>query len=356
MRARREMASQRGHGRRRHDQSRLRRSSRTSPRSRRTSGSPFYPEKRPFFPKASISSTPIQAVHAHYHLPRWGIRGTGKIDSTNHRARHRGPRGGTVVVPGAELDVLDQDFSSLRNRPRAEGLRPFLREFLATDREIEGPATTDARSRFQWAQRRRADQGPVPLLRVAESGQAGAISRVERRAHLRPCGLRILGSLKQRYETYISYQDISDGFRADDGSSRRSASGDQAQAFLKFYPVNNFSPGSPSGRRGLHCGHVGQYAPPADLSGSRSRGTRASRERWTTSSRPSGSATSSSGKTSGRCISSSPLPASSGRFPSTARSGTRSTMPTRALDTEERSPFTRAFSPSSISSSATTGP
>ncbi len=103
----------------------------------------FYPEKRPFFLEGvDLLSTPVPAVYTRsITSPRWGLRGTGKFDSTSWTALVAEDRGGgSVIIPGPEgSDFADQDFSSvdLVGRVRHDLGRSFA-SFLVTDREIEG--------------------------------------------------------------------------------------------------------------------------------------------------------------------------------------------------------------------------
>ena len=103
----------------------------------------FYPEKRPFFLEGvDLLSTPVPAVYTRsITSPRWGLRGTGKFDSTSWTALVAEDRGGgSVILPGPEgSDFADQDFSSLDlvGRVRHDLGRSFA-SFLVTDKEIHG--------------------------------------------------------------------------------------------------------------------------------------------------------------------------------------------------------------------------
>lgn len=102
----------------------------------------FYPEKRPFFLEGvDLLSTPVTAVYTRsVTSPRWGLRGTGKFDSTSWTALVAQDRGGgSVILPGPNgSDFADQDCSSLDlvGRVRHDLGRSFV-SFLVTDKEIQ---------------------------------------------------------------------------------------------------------------------------------------------------------------------------------------------------------------------------
>jgi len=103
----------------------------------------FYPEKRPFFLEGvDLLSTPVPAVYTRsITSPRWGLRGTGKLDSTSWTALVAQDRGGgSVIIPGPNgSELADQDFSSLDfiGRARHDLGRSFV-SFLVTDKEVHG--------------------------------------------------------------------------------------------------------------------------------------------------------------------------------------------------------------------------
>ena len=103
----------------------------------------FYPEKRPFFLEGvDLLSTPISAVYTRtITAPRWGVRGTGKMNGTAWTLLVSDDRGGgSVVIPGPEgSSFADQDFPSLAivGRVRQDFGRSFG-SFLFTDREVKG--------------------------------------------------------------------------------------------------------------------------------------------------------------------------------------------------------------------------
>jgi hypothetical protein len=102
-----------------------------------------YPEKRPFFLEGSeLFTTPVQAVYSRaITSPRWGVRATGKLDSTAYTVLVADDRGGgTAILPGPYFSSsADQNFASrvAIARVRHDIGRSFV-SLLVTDREIEG--------------------------------------------------------------------------------------------------------------------------------------------------------------------------------------------------------------------------
>jgi hypothetical protein len=104
----------------------------------------FFPEKRPFFLEGlDLFATPLAAVYTRtITSPRWGVRATGEIGSSQYTALVAEDRGGgSVILPGPNSSSLaPQDFSSrvAIGRGRQDfGSSSFV-SFLLTDREIEG--------------------------------------------------------------------------------------------------------------------------------------------------------------------------------------------------------------------------
>jgi len=208
----------------------------------------FYPEKRPFFLEGlDLLSTPIQAVYTRtITSPRWGLRGTGKIDSTNYTVLVTEDRGGgSVIVPGPQNSTfVDQDFSSFAGigRVRKDFGRSYV-SFLATDREVEGTGYNRVFGPdFQWAPND-GDQVKGQFLY--------SLSQTPDRPDLYPGwnGEHVNGHAlfaswdhsKRSWETFVKYQDFSDGFRADDGFVPQVGFREiTPQAFLKFYPTSGF--------------------------------------------------------------------------------------------------------------------
>jgi len=209
----------------------------------------FYPEKRPFFLEGlDLFSTPLQAVYTRtITSPRWGLRGTGKIDSTNYTVLVTEDRGGgSVVVPGPQSSsFVDQDFSSIAaiGRVRKDFGRSYA-SFLVTDREIEGTGYNRVFGPdFQWAPND-GDQVKGQFLYSA--------SQTPNQPQLFSgwTGQRISGHAAyaswdhstRRFEEFIEYHDISDDFRADDGFIPQVGYREiKAQSFLRFYPTGFFN-------------------------------------------------------------------------------------------------------------------
>ncbi len=103
----------------------------------------FYPEKRPFFMEGvDLFQTPIEAVYTRtITSPRWGLRATGKVDSTSYTVLTTQDRGGGLaIIPGPEYSTYaPQDFGSFVTiaRVRQDAGRSFW-GFLVTDRENQG--------------------------------------------------------------------------------------------------------------------------------------------------------------------------------------------------------------------------
>ena len=102
-----------------------------------------FPEKRPFFLEGvDLFSTPIEVLHTRtITAPRWGLRGTGKWESTSFTALlSEDGGGGSAILPGPTFsDSADQDFRSLAavGRARREIGRSFV-SMLLSSREVRG--------------------------------------------------------------------------------------------------------------------------------------------------------------------------------------------------------------------------
>ena len=209
----------------------------------------FYPEKRPFFLEGlDLFSTPIQAVYTRtITSPRWGLRGTGKIDSTNYTLLVTEDRGGgSVIVPGPQSSTfVDQDFHSIAGigRVRKDFGRSYV-SFLATDREIEGTGYNRVFGPdFGWA------PDDSNLVR----GQfLYAASREPNRPDLSPVwnGERLSGHAaflswdctKHNYGWYVEASDVSENFRADNGFVPQVGDREfKSEASLHFFPTGFFT-------------------------------------------------------------------------------------------------------------------
>ena len=208
----------------------------------------FYPEKRPFFLEGlDLFSTPIQAVYTRtITSPRWGLRGTGKLDSTNYTLLVTEDRGGgSVVVPGPQSSTLvDQDFSSIAGigRIRKDFGRSYV-SFLATDRESEGAGHNRVFGPdFQWAPNDDDQVKGQFLYSLSQSPDHPELFAGWTGQHM--TGHAAYASwdhTKRNWETYVEYRDLSDGFRADDGFVPQVGYREiKPEAFVKFYPVSGF--------------------------------------------------------------------------------------------------------------------
>jgi Domain of unknown function (DUF5916)/Carbohydrate family 9 binding domain-like len=208
----------------------------------------FYPEKRPFFLEGvDLFDTPVQAVYTRtITSPRWGGRATGRVAGTSYTLLAADDRGGgSVVLPGPTSSSLaPQDYRSLVGigRLRRELGSSFVGA-LYTGREIDGGGYNRVIGPdFQWR------PGRVDVL----AGQLlWSQTETPNRPDLAPewDGSKLSGHALYAYwahtpakwDTFVRYRDIDDGFRADEGfvpqvGYRRS----DAQARLTFFPSQGF--------------------------------------------------------------------------------------------------------------------
>jgi hypothetical protein len=184
----------------------------------------LFPEKRPFFLEAvDLFDTPISAVYTRTITdPSWGLRGTGKIDSSSYTvlvAEDRG--GGTVIIPGPEFSTsAPQDFHSFAAIGRLR--HDFGTSFgglLLTDREISGGGHNRLFGPdFQWAIGTDDRITAQYLYTDSQTPDRPDLSPAFDGEHLSGHGL----SLDWKHTTLTTvleatYKDFSDGFRADDG-------------------------------------------------------------------------------------------------------------------------------------------
>ncbi len=184
----------------------------------------FYPEKRPFFMEGvDLFQTPFQAVYTRtITSPSWGARITGKTGDAAYTflvAQDRG--GGSVVLPGPQYsELLPQDFSSTVSigRVREDFGRSYL-GLMMTDRENQdgsfnrllGPDfqwNPDDRNQFTgqflFSMTRTPDRPDLSSAWNGQSFSAGALS------------LNWSYSVRA-WNANTTYQDVGEGFRADDG-------------------------------------------------------------------------------------------------------------------------------------------
>ncbi|MGH9441914.1 MAG: DUF5916 domain-containing protein [Thermoanaerobaculia bacterium] len=208
----------------------------------------FYPEKRPFFLEGlDLFSTPIQAVYTRtITSPRWGMRGTGKIDSTDYTLLVTEDRGGgSVVVPGPQSSTfVDQDFSSIAGigRVRKDFGRSYV-SLLVTDREVEGTGYNRVFGPdFQWAPNDGDQVKGQVLFSLSQAPNHPELYAGWTGQHV--SGHAAYASWdhsKRSWEVYAEYHDLSDGFRADDGFVPQVGYREvKPEGFLKFYPASGF--------------------------------------------------------------------------------------------------------------------
>jgi len=184
----------------------------------------FFPEKRPFFlENVDLFDTPIQAVYTRtITSPRWGARATGKLSSSSYTLLVTEDRGGgSVIIPGSTSSTLaPQDFHSIVaiGRVRQDAGNSFG-GLLATDREVEGVGHNRVLGPdFQWR----------PSQTDLVAGQfLGSDTQTPDRPDLaeqwdgRKFSSRAIFLMwlhtGPHWVFRSTYQDIGDGFRADDG-------------------------------------------------------------------------------------------------------------------------------------------
>ena len=184
----------------------------------------FFPEKRPFFLESvDLFDTPIQAVYTRtITSPKWGLRGTGKIDSTTYTvlvSQDRG--GGSVILPGPEFSTFaPQDFHSFVALGRLR--HDFGTSFgglLLSDREISGGGHDRLLGPdFQWAPTATDRVTAQYLYADSREPDRPDLTEVWNGEHLSGHGLFLDWTHTTRtlfVET--TYRDFSDGFRADNG-------------------------------------------------------------------------------------------------------------------------------------------
>ncbi|HWC65737.1 MAG TPA: DUF5916 domain-containing protein, partial [Thermoanaerobaculia bacterium] len=208
----------------------------------------FYPEKRPFFLEGlDLFSTPIQAVYTRtITSPRWGIRGTGKIDSTNYTLLVTEDRGGgTVVVPGPQSSAfVDQDFSSIAGiaRVRKDFGRSYV-SFLATDRDVEGTGYNRVFGPdFQWAPDQSNQIRGQFLYSTSQTPDRPELFSGWNGQHVSGHAAYLSWDYtKLKYGWYVEGHDVSDGFRADDGFVPQVGYREIKPEFsLHFFPTTGF--------------------------------------------------------------------------------------------------------------------
>ena len=203
-----------------------RRSSPTSPRSPPTSASPSSSPRSARSSSRDSTCSPPRSGPVYTRTvtsPRWGARATGKVGPTGYTvlvAQDRG--GGSVILPGSNSsDFVDQDFEStvFVRRVRRDVGRSFA-SFLATTREIQGGGFNRVFGPdFNW---RPSDRHQfVGQLLWAESETPNRPDLTAdwdgRRLSGHDAQLLVLPTRTRPTTPSCSYNDVADGFRADNG-------------------------------------------------------------------------------------------------------------------------------------------
>jgi hypothetical protein len=209
----------------------------------------FFPEKRPFFLESvDLFDTPIQAVYTRtITSPRWGARATGKTGATSYTVLVSEDRGGgSVIIPGSTSSTFaPQDFHSIVaiGRVRQDAGNSFG-GILATDREVEGVGYNRVLGPdLQW---RPGETDLVAGQFLGSSTQTPdrpdlAQEWTGRKFSSRAMFLMWLHT-GPRWTFRTTYQDIGDGFRADDGFVPQVGFRQERQfAGYTFYPKGFFN-------------------------------------------------------------------------------------------------------------------
>jgi hypothetical protein len=204
----------------------------------------FYPEKRPFFLEGvDLFDTPIQAVYTRTITdPSWGLRTTGKSGDFGYTllvARDHG--GGLVLLPGPQgTGLAPQEFQSTVAIGRLR--KDFGLSYaglLWTDREIEGGGHNRVLGPdFQWRPNDLDFVTGEVLFSQTENPDLPAISPAFDGA--RESGHDATfswGRNAKKYDFFFRGDDVSEGFRADDGFITQNGFRNLvAGAGLRFYP------------------------------------------------------------------------------------------------------------------------
>lgn len=208
----------------------------------------FYPEKRPFFLEGvDLFDTPVQAVYTRtITSPRWGGRATGKVLGTSYTILAADDRGGgSVVLPGPTGSTLaPQDYRSLVGigRVRRELGSSFVGA-LYSGREIDGGGYNRVFGPdFQWRPGRVDVLAGQLLWSDTETPNRPDLASEWDGSKLNGYALYAYwGHTPEKWDTFVRYRDIAEGFRADEGfvpqvGYRRS----EGQARLTFFPTQGF--------------------------------------------------------------------------------------------------------------------
>jgi hypothetical protein len=184
----------------------------------------FFREKRPFFLEgADLFDTPIQAVYTRtFTSPRWGARATGSFGDNSYTVlAGEDGGGGSVILPGANSsDLADQDYGSSVTIARfRRDIGDSFISALYTGREIDGGGHNRVFGPdFRWQ---------VTEHDVVTGQLLFSDSRTPDRTDLADewDGRGLSGHAAElwwyrqtsRWDTLTLVNDVSDGFRADNG-------------------------------------------------------------------------------------------------------------------------------------------
>lgn len=184
----------------------------------------YFPEKRPFFLEGSeLFRTPIQAVYTRsITSPRWGVRTTGKFDSTAYTmliAQDRG--GGSEIIPSAlGSQFADQDFSSTVGIGRLRhdfGGKSYVSFLGSTREDQDGSYNRVFGPDFQWKTDHDTLTGQF-LISDTKTPDRPDLSSEWNGQKLNSHAADLWWSHQTKtWDLYTEYQDYGDGFRADNG-------------------------------------------------------------------------------------------------------------------------------------------
>lgn len=208
----------------------------------------FYPEKRPFFMEGvDLLETPIQAVYTRTMAsPRWGARATGNLLGTDYTflaVQDQG--GGSLVIPGPQssqfvpLDASSQ-VAILRARKSYGG---SFAGFLVTSRQYDGGGYNRVFGPdFQWNPNDKDRLTGQLLLSMTRTPDRPDVFSGWDGTSFSASALHLSWVHSTRtWNLASSYEEVGDGFRADDGYVPQSGYRWARQwVAYDFYPDNAF--------------------------------------------------------------------------------------------------------------------
>jgi hypothetical protein len=184
----------------------------------------LYPEKRPFFLEGlELFSTPIRAVHTRsITSPRFGVRATGKWGATAFTGLVTDDRGGgRVILPGASSsDFADQDFHSsvFLGRARRDFGASFVSWLVSAREQEQGAFNRVVGPDFQWRPNARDMITGQVLYSFTKTPQRTDLADAWDGRSFEGHAAQVWASHNtQRFDAYAQYDDLGDGFRADNG-------------------------------------------------------------------------------------------------------------------------------------------